>query len=133
MKPYANLNDENVEVSEGKDSIVIRQYVAGIKNGKTLDVSGYTPAVIKAGHLVIRDIVNDVYKPMPLKTDGTAYDTLPASHEYVGIVVASVLTKRPMVGIMYAGEVNDVASPYPVESLLSALKTALPTLVFKHD
>ncbi|MCM1361752.1 MAG: hypothetical protein NC235_07605 [Clostridiales bacterium] len=115
------------------DSIVIRQYVAGIKNGKTLDVTGYNHSVIKAGHVVIYDTVNDVYKPMPVNEEGTAYEALPASHEYAGVVVATVLTRRPMVGIMYAGEVNDVASPYPVESILSALKTALPTLVFKHD
>ena len=34
---------------------------------------------------------------------------------------------------IYAGEVNDVASPYPVSDIKSDLKTALPGLVFMHD
>jgi len=34
---------------------------------------------------------------------------------------------------IYDGEVNDVASPYPVSSIKSAMKTALPGLVFMHD
>ena len=132
-QPYATLNNDPVEVHGGLDSIVIRQYVAGIKNGKTLDVTGFTPEVIKAGHVVIHDTVNDVYKPMPLNDAGTAYDSLPANHEYAGVVVASVLTKRSVVGIMYAGEVNDVASPFSVDGIKSAIKSALPGLVFMHD
>lgn len=132
-QPYATLNNDIEKIDEGFDSIVIRQYVAGIKNGKTLDVTDFAPTVIKAGHVVIHDTVNDVYKPMPLNTDGTAYGSLPANHEYAGVVVGSVLTKHPVVGIMYAGEVNDVASPYSVDDIKSAIKTALPALVFMHD
>jgi hypothetical protein len=132
-KPYATLNNETELVHEGMDSIVIRQYIAGIKNGKTLDVTGFAPDAIKAGHVVIRDVVNDIYKPMPLNEAGTAYGSLPANHEYAGVVVATVSKKHPMVGIMYAGEVNDVASPYSVDSIKSAIKSALPQLVFMHD
>ena len=133
MQPTASLNNEEKFLHEGMDSIVIRQFIAGLKNGKTLDVTGYTPDVIKAGHVIIRDSVNDVYKPMPLNEQGTAYDSLPANHEYAGVLVGTVLKKRPMAGIMYAGEVNDVASPFSVDSIKSAMKTALPQLVFKHD
>ena len=132
-QPYATLNNDPEMVHEGMDSVVIRQYIAGIKNGKTLDVTGYAPDVIKAGHVVIYDTVNDVYKPMPLNEEGTAYGSLPANHEYAGVLVATILKKRPLAGIMYAGEVNDVASPFPVDSIKSAMKTALPQLVFKHD
>lgn len=132
-KPYATLNNETELVHEGMDSIVIRQYIAGIKNGKTLDVTGFTPDVINAGHVIIRDTVNDVYKPMPLNDGGTAYGSLPANHEYAGILVGTVLKKRPLAGIMYAGEVNDVASPFSVDSIKSAIVSALPQLVFKHD
>jgi len=130
-QPNASMNNEPEKIQEGFDSIVIRQYIAGIKNGKTLDVTGFTPTVIKAGHVIIYDTVNDVYKPMPLS--GAAYSSLPANHVYAGVLAASVLTKRPIAAIMYAGEVNDVASPYPVDSIKSAICTALPMLVFKHD
>ena len=132
-QPYASLNNDEKLMHEGMDSIVIRQYIAGIKNGKTLDVTGFAPDVIKAGHVIIRDTVNDVYKPMPLNDGATAYGSLPANHEYAGVLVGSILKKHPVAGIMYAGEVNDAASPFSVDSIKSAMKTALPMLVFKHD
>jgi hypothetical protein len=114
----------------GNDPIVIRNYVAGIIGGKILDVEDYTEEFIRAGHIVIRK--DDEYKPLPVK-DGK-YEALPEGYEYVGVVVATKATKEPFVGIMYSGEVNDVASPYPISTeLKAALKVAVPTLVFNHD
>lgn len=82
---------------------------------------------IKAGHVVIRSTSDEtLYKPMPVASDGKAYAALPEGYEYVGVVVATKPVDYPLVGIMYAGEVNDVASPYPVTDIKSALKTALP-------
>jgi len=132
-QPYASLNNDEKLIHEGMDSIVIRQHIASIKNGRTLDVTDFAPDVIKAGHVIIRNTVDDVYKPMPLNEAGTAYDSLPANHEYAGVLVGTVLKKRPFAAIMYAGEVNDAASPFSVDSIKSAMKTALPQLVFKHD
>ena len=118
-------------ISPGLDSVVIRHYVAGIVGGRTLDVSGFPDKVIKAGHVIIRDTVNDIYKPMPVQ-DG-AYGSLPGDHEYVGVLRSTVTADCPTAAIMYSGEVNDVASPYPVDNIKTALLAAVPTLVFKHD
>lgn len=115
----------------GTDPIVIRKYVAGIQGGRVLDVSGFTEEYIRAGHVIVRDTTNDNYKPMPVS--GGAYGSLPGNCEYVGVATATVSAKEPFVAIMYSGEVNDVASPYPITAIASALKTAVPTLVFKHD
>lgn len=115
----------------GKDPIVIRHCVACIAGGKVLDVSNFAEEFIRAGHVIIRDTVNDVYKPMPIKSG--AYDTLPGSHEYVGVAYATKSAKEPFVSIMYSGEVNDKALPYPIDTIKSALLAAVPTLVFKHD
>ena len=115
----------------GKDPIVIRKYIAGIKGGKVLDVSGFTEEYIRAGHVIIRDTNKDVYKPMPVQ-DG-AYSSLPSNHEYVGVAVASKSVKEPFVSIMHTGVVNDVASPYPLDTIKAALKSSVPTLVFEHD
>ncbi|MCJ2381806.1 hypothetical protein MUN53_14530 [Parabacteroides sp. AGMB00274] len=133
MGATANLASEMETINAGMDSVVIRHFVAGILGGRTLDVSNYKLPVIKAGHVVIRDTASDTYKPMPVNSDGTAYESLPGSHEYVGVVVCSKPVSEPLVGIMYAGEVNDMASPFPVDSIKDAMKTALPTLVFMHD
>lgn len=115
----------------GSDPIVIRHFGDGIKGGKVLDVTGYGEEFIRAGHVVIKETATGVYKPMPVSAD--AYASLPAGHEYVGVVVANKETAEPFVGIMTDGEVNDVASPYPLDSILSDFKAAVPTIRFDHD
>ena len=133
MGAKADLVNEQETILTGMDSIVIRNYLGGIMNGRTLDMTRFKQSVIKAGHIVIRDTENDTYKPMPVNSAGTAYESLPSNPEYVGVVVCSKAADKPFVGIMYAGEVNDVASPYPIDSIKAALKTALPQLAFLHD
>lgn len=115
----------------GNDPIVIRKYIAGYQGGKVLNVTGFSQDFIRAGHIIIRNTTTDEFFPLNV-TDG-AYVALPSGCEYVGVATSTKSKSEPFVGIMYSGEVNDVASPYPVASLLSALKTALPTLVFLHD
>ncbi|MDD2192438.1 MAG: hypothetical protein PHO12_07850 [Bacteroidales bacterium] len=122
-----NLNNVQQEVDTGNDSIVIMQYIDGIPGGRSLDTTGFTETVIKAGHVVIKDS-DGVYKPMPVASG--AYDTLPDGSSYVGVVQASVLTEKPMAGIMIRGKVNEVASPYAVTA---AIKTALPHIIFTED
>lgn len=133
MGAVADFSKEERTILSGMDSVVIRKYIAGIIGGRTLDMTGFKGSVIKAGHIVIRDTQNDTYKPMPVKSDDSDYESLPGSHEYAGVVVCSKPANEPLVGIMYAGEVNDVASPYSIESIKEALKTSLPMLVFMHD
>ena len=115
----------------GKDPIVIRKYIAGIKGGKVLDVKDFTEDYIRAGHVIVRDKTNDVYKPMPVSSG--AYGSLPSNCEYVGVAVSTKSAKEPFVSIMHTGVVNDEASPYPLDTIKEALKAAVPTLVFEHD
>lgn len=133
MGAIAELSRQEREILSGMDSIVIRNYIAGIIGGCTLDMSSFKQGVIKAGHIVIRDTNSGTYKPMPVNSNGKAYESLPGSHEYVGVVVCSKPADEPFVGVMYAGEVNDVASPYPIDGIKDELKNQLPMLVFKHD
>lgn len=122
-----SLNNEKEFVDTGNDSIVIVEYIEGLPGGRSLDTAGFTPTVIKGGHIVIKD-GNGNYKPMPVNEK--VYASLPASHSYVGVVVSSVLTAKPMVGVMVRGSVNEVASPYPVTE---AMKTALTHIRFTQD
>jgi len=134
MGAIADLGKSIEQVHFGLDSVVIRKYGAGIQGGRTLDVSDWTDNTVKAGHVIIKSTSDDtLYKPMPLNEAGDGYGTLPDGYEYCGVLVRSVLKEEPLAGIMYAGEVNDTASPYPVDDIKAALKTALPTLVFLHD
>ena len=136
MGAQANLNSEWLRIESANDSVVIRKYGSGIIGGRTLDMTDFPTAqkCIKAGHVVIRSTSDEtLYKPMPVAEDGKSYASLPEGYEYVGVVVATKPVDYPLVGIMYAGEVNDAASPYPVTDIKAALKTALPGLVFMHD
>lgn len=136
MGAKVNLANDPEVILTGNDSVVIRQFNGGVTGGRSLDMTGFTEPVVKAGHVVIKvldeDGVNYTYKPMPVVNG--AYDSLPASHEYAGVVVASKPTTEPMVGIMDDGRVNDEAMPYPLSlEMRSALKSALPNLIFEHD
>lgn len=132
MGAKANLVNEFTAFSAGMDSVVIRHYVAGIIGGRTLDMTGFAESVIKAGHIVIQNIEDEtIFKPMPVS--GGKYASLPEGFKYAGVVVCSKPAAEPLVGIMYSGEVNDVASPYSVDDIRAAIKAELPTLVFMHD
>jgi hypothetical protein len=125
-----NLNS-NTDINgfdAGIDSVTIMNYIEGIPSGRSLDVSGFTPKVIRSGHVVIKETAGGSYKPMPV--NGDAYDALPAGHTIEGVVVASVTTDEAMVGIMVRGSVNQVTSPYPVTD---AIKQALPLIRFTQD
>lgn len=117
----------------GNDPIVIRVYGKSIIGGRMLEVEGYTPEYIRMGQLIIRNETTGVSKPLPITAQG-AYDSLPAGFVYEGVAKATVSKDEPFVGVMYEGEVNDLASPYPLTTeLLTALKSALPELAFKHS
>jgi hypothetical protein len=67
---YANLNNDGEEIITGNDSIVIVDNLQSIRGGRTLDVTGFTPAVIKAGHVIIQKTADKSYKPMPVVGTG---------------------------------------------------------------
>ena len=135
MSVYADMVSKKKKVLFGDDTIVIRHINSSITGGRTLDVSGFTDSVIKAGHIVVRKKDSDgayIYSPLGVKNG--AYVALPDGAEYVGVVINSMPSDEPVVGIMDDGRVNDVAMPYPItDDMRKALKTALPNLIFEHD
>ena len=127
----ANLNNEREQIIFGDDSIVIQKYISGIKGGRTLDVPGFSEKVIKAGHIIIRKDSDGTYKPMPVTND--AYAALPEGHSYAGVLYRSIRTAKPFASIMTWGEVNDVAKPYDMASVLDAFKAASPHIDLIKD
>lgn len=123
-----DLIQTGTQVNTGNDSIVIQKVLQDIPGGKSLDVTGFTPTAIQAGHVVIKQDSNGVCKPHPVS--GATYAVTPASHTVIGIVVASVPTNKAMVGIMEKGRVNESAAPYPY---LSNIKTALDGITFASE
>ncbi len=134
MSHYAEMVKDGQTINAANDRIVIRKYNSGIVGGRTLDMEDYTESVIKAGHIVIQSTEDEtVFKPLPVESG--AYKALPENYKYVGVVVASKPTDDPRVAIMYDGEVNDVASPYPVTDEIKAAFKAADNLniAWMHD
>lgn len=111
-------------VDTTNDSIVIMKMIDDITGGKVLDTTGFTDEVISAGHGVIKQDGTENYKPLPV--DGA----IPAGHTAAGVVIGSVLTKYPAVGVMIRGKVNEEAAKYPFSA---AFKSALSLITFTKD
>lgn len=132
MGAIADLTNEEKVILDGNDSIVIRRLLSSTIGGCTLDMTGFPDKFIKAGHILIYETASATWKPMPVSNG--AYSALPTGCEYKGVVIATKPADKPFVANMYAGEVNDVAMPYPLtDAMRTALKSALPQLVFTHD
>lgn len=127
-----NLNNEPNEIITGDDNIVIAKYLDGIDGGRSLDVTGYPLAVIKAGIPAITDGAG-TYKPMPMNVEGTAFGALPDGYSYAGIIKGTISAKKPFAAIMTRGRVNPAAAPYAYDTILAALKAALPLVEFRKD
>ena len=123
-----NLDNTKETVDTSNDSIVVIQNLETIPGGKTLDVTGFTPTVIKAGHIIIEETSSGNLKPMPVS--GADYAALPASHTYKGVLISSILTTKPFAAILVRGSVNKVASHYAVPA---GAITALPLIRFTKD
>lgn len=131
MSTTADLATKGPSYDTGNDSIVVVKVIEAIPGGKTLDVTSYTPDVIPAGHLIIKETATGVLKPMPIS--GAAYAALPASHTYEGVLISTILKSKPFAGILVRGTVNQAASFYTIASVLTAVKTALPLIRFTQD
>lgn len=75
---------------------------------------------------------------LTLSSTNAVYGSLPGGYEYYGHAVQSVLTKKAMVGVSYHGEINNlVVDPskgvFDLSSILTALKEALPHMMYKGD
>lgn len=124
-----DLQNTGENISFGNDGIIIQSVLEAIPGGKSLDVTGYTPLVVPAGHVVIREDSNGIIKVHPVS--GATYAATPASHTIIGVTIASVKTSRAMVGIMTKGRVNKNAVTYPY--LAGHLTALQPNITFAQD
>lgn len=145
MGTVVNLQANAVDFGDGYDSLVVRENYTATDGGVTLDVTGFAPANIRSGHVIIRKTAAEsdgtyLYRPMPV--DGGGYDELPEGWEYYGHAVQSVSKEKPFVGVMYHGKINPLigtdsaaqaAGIYDLTSILSALKATLTHVIYKGD
>ena len=132
----ASLNLSSNEVDTSWDSVVIIFNDESIPGGKTLDtvITAFAPEYIRSGHLIIKETATGIFRPMPVS--GTAYvGTIPTGHVYVGVAVATVLTKLPFVSVMVRGSVNQKAfeNGGGYTGVPAAAITALSLIRFTQD
>jgi hypothetical protein len=127
-----DLTNTPIQVDTTLDCIIIKKVDHDIPGGKTLDVTGVTEEVLKAGRVIIVEDATGVYKPLAISNG--AYGSLPSGHSYKGILTATILTKRPFASIMLAGDVNQGAViNNGLPAIPSGAKTALSNILFTQD
>lgn len=145
MGTLIDLQSSSASFGDGYDSLVVREYYTSTDGGVSLDTTGFTKPYIRSGHIIIRKTAAEadgtyLFKPMPVT--GDAYDALPADHQYYGFLVQSVPTSKPFAGVTQHAKINPLvgadaaaqaAGVYDMTSLLTALKAALPHVIFQGD
>lgn len=121
---------KNTQVDTSADHVVIQKMLEDIPGGRSLDVTGVTDEVLKAGRIIIEADASGDLKPLGI-TSG-AYDSLPANHTYKGVLLSSVLLTKPFASVMVRGTVNDKAAQevHELPPVTSTIKSALPLIRF---
>lgn len=144
MGTVVDLQSPSVGYGDGYESLVVRENYTAADGGVTLDTTGFAPANIRTGHVIIRTEVEGefIYKPMPVNAGATAYAALPADHEYFGHAVQSVATAKPFVGVTYQAKINpyigtqaaaQAVGIFDLTPILDDLKAALTHVIYKGD
>jgi hypothetical protein len=128
----ANLGNTPVEFDTTMDVVIIKKVDHDITGGKTLEVTGVTEAVLKAGRVIIEETATKKLKPLAISSG--AYASLPSGHTYKGILIATIKTSKPFAAVMLAGDVNEAAIVnYDLPAVPSGAKTALTQILFTQD
>ena len=64
MANYVDLERDNYLVDDGNDGKVIIRDLADIPGGRALDMSNWTPSVVKAGHIIKHNKETGAYAPL---------------------------------------------------------------------
>lgn len=96
----------------------------GYKQGDSLSAAAANIGTSGSGFAVVVAAVDNT---------PAAYGSLPSGHTYAGVNIATIKTDKPFAGIMLRGTVNVNASAVPLSSILSAVKSALPLIIFTSD
>ncbi|MCY1517399.1 hypothetical protein D9M68_520780 [compost metagenome] len=65
-----NLNNDSQLIDTGNDNVAIVKVIATVRGGRALNVAGFAPKVINAGHPIIMETATKDYKPLPVIVTG---------------------------------------------------------------
>lgn len=110
-----DLVKQGATVDTSLDNVIIQKNLETVPGGRTLDVTGFAPTYIQAGHVILKNAAGE-YVPQPV--DGT----IPVGASAIGVLSVSISADSPEAAIMTRGTVNEVQLAYPITA---ATKTAL--------
>lgn len=132
MGTTINLDNEGTVVDTSRDCVIIVNNFQSVRGGRALDVTGFAPKVINAGHIIIKDTATGkIYKPMPVNSGATAYAALPEGYEYAHVQINTVLTAKAAAGLLVRGTVNHKACY--IEPTAEAMEALKPLIDFRAD
>lgn len=102
-----NLINDQIQVDSTLDSIAVPIVTNTIRNGRSLDMTGYPETVLKAGHVIIRQTSNGDFKPMPVTKEGKIV-TLGAITAGSGYTGAGTYTGVALTGGAGTGATADI-------------------------
>lgn len=126
-----NLVNAKEPVIFGNDSVVIAKFNGGYKGGRALKMDDFAEPVVKAGHVII--FKDGEYMPLPLVETGDAYAAVPEGAAFAGVLYRTIKASKGDASIMFDGEVNIAALPYPIDAFLEEFKKQLPNIIFVQD
>jgi hypothetical protein len=114
MDPINIGSSSSVDTSQ--DHVVIPHVLEDIPGGRSLDVTGVTEEVLKAGRVIVEE-------------------TSSGGHTYKGVLIASVLKTKPFASIMVRGRMNNEAAinAHGLPTVPAGAITALPLIRFNKD
>ena len=132
MGTVINLDNDGTIVDASKDTVIVTKNLESVRGGRALDVTGFAPKVINAGHVIITDTATKkTFKPMPVNNGATAYAALPDGYEYAHVQINTVLTAKPAAGLLVRGTVNHKACV--IEPTTEAMEALGPLIIFRED
>jgi hypothetical protein len=131
MDPINIGSSSSVDTSQ--DHVVIPHVLEDIPGGRSLDVTGVTEEVLKAGRVIVEETSSGDLKPLKIVDD--AYEALPGGHTYKGVLIASVLKTKPFASIMVRGRMNNEAAinAHGLPTVPAGAITELPLIRFNKD
>lgn len=119
-----DLIKQKQSVDTTLDNVIIVKVHDTLPGGRTLDVTGFPDAEIRAGHVIFRH--NDTGEYVPQPVDGSIPKDGDATTDAacIGVLTVSIAAASPEAAIMTRGVVNENAGlAYPINAATKAVLT----------